>query len=181
MLAEVKLCECGCGKPVKTAGCRFTPGHNGTGQHRKGEWRSCGYCGAPIWVQMSRSKNGAGQYCNRACKGAASKGKHLKEQNPNWRGGRVVIAGRPAICKPDHPRAHPNGYVYEHVLMGERALGRPLKYYGPSDPRNEIVHHVNEIKADNRNKNFVICTEKYHKGLHMRLRHQERRNAIARS
>jgi hypothetical protein len=119
---------------------------------------------------MSRIKKGAGQYCNRTCKGAASKGKNLREQNPNWRGGRTIIAGRPVVYQADHPRAHPNGYVYEHILIAERALGRPLKYYRNGDPRNEIVHHVNESKTDNRNKNFVICNGAYHLALHARMK-----------
>lgn len=56
------------------------------------------------------------------------------------------------------------GEVYEHVVVAERALGRPL-------PAGVEVHHVNEDKTDNRNSNLVICQDKaYHKLLHFRMR-----------
>lgn len=64
---------------------------------------------------------------------------------------------------PSHPKAH-NGYVYEHRLVVERALGRAL-------PPGAVVHHVNGDKADNRPANLVVCeSESYHRTLHRRQR-----------
>ena len=63
---------------------------------------------------------------------------------------------------PEHPRANPEGYITEHVLVAERALGRFLR-------DGVEVHHVNRLRWDNRNANLVICQDRsYHRLLHMR-------------
>lgn len=66
----------------------------------------------------------------------------------------------------------PTGYIFvgkgkvargEHVLVAERALGKPL-------PRGARVHHVNEVRSDNRPDNLVVCpNEAYHRLLHRRM------------
>jgi hypothetical protein len=54
--------------------------------------------------------------------------------------------------------------IGEHVLVAAKALGREL-------PPGVEVHHLNEVKGDNRNVNLVICQDMtYHKLLHKRAR-----------
>lgn len=51
-----------------------------------------------------------------------------------------------------------------HVLVAERAIGKPL-------PPGAEVHHVNGVKSDSRNANLVICQDSaYHHLLHKRAR-----------
>lgn len=68
------------------------------------------------------------------------------------------------IKKPEHHRSHTNGYVYEHIIIIEQILGKPL-----NSPH--CVHHINGIKSDNLHSNLIVCeNEAYHKILHKRQR-----------
>lgn len=76
---------------------------------------------------------------------------------------RRVIEGYPALWAPDHPRAT-NRYVFEHVLVIERVLGKPL-----AEPH--VVHHVDQNPTNNRNDNLcVLENQTEHMALHTRLR-----------
>lgn len=70
---------------------------------------------------------------------------------------------------PDHPDATEDGYVMEHRLIMEEAIGRRLT-------KDEVVHHINHIRTDNRIENLKLMTFSEHMSLHMRERHAERRN-----
>jgi hypothetical protein len=89
------------------------------------------------------------------------------EKNSSWKGGkRINENGYVEIYLPGYPKAKPNGYVYEHIYIAERMLGRPLKSFGMRDERTEVVHHINGIKTDNRPQNLLVLGVNEHHKLH---------------
>lgn len=64
---------------------------------------------------------------------------------------------------PDNPRATKEGYVYIHVLVAEKKLGRYLS-------KEECVHHVDEDKYNNMEENIIVFKSNadhaaFHKGI----------------
>ncbi len=88
---------------------------------------------------------------------------HLSgEKHPNWKGGiRYTIKGYILIYMPEHPFSSKKGYVLEHRLIVEKEINRYLT-------KDEVVHHINGIKNDNRLENLMLFSNsvehlKYHK------------------
>jgi len=74
----------------------------------------------------------------------------LGKESSNWKGGiQKNKAGYVLIYSPDHPHANSHKQVLKHRLVMEEYLGRYLK-------KNEIVHHKNAIKDDNRIENLEL-------------------------
>lgn len=71
------------------------------------------------------------------------------KNNHKYVNGRRSHDGYVQILKPGHPSADAHGYVYEHRLVMEEHLGRYLK-------SEEVVHHKNHIRNDNRIENLQL-------------------------
>jgi hypothetical protein len=84
-------------------------------------------------------------------------------KNINWNFGVINDNGYKSILSLDHPSVTKKGYVREHRLIAEKIIGRYLN-------KIECIHHINEIKTDNRPENlylFANSTEhaRYHKNI----------------
>ena len=96
----------------------------------------------------------------RRCWACYVKSTHGKGNN-FWKGGAHHSRGYRLIMIKDHPHASvPWGYVLEHRVVMEKHLGRYLT-------KDEVVHHINGMKDDNRIENLKLfknhnAHHKYH-------------------
>ena len=82
---------------------------------------------------------------------------HSKELHYRWNGGRfLTTTGYYRIYKPEHRRADKRGYVFEHIVIWEESNGRQLR-------EDEVVHHLNGIKIDNRPLNLLALRNEKHR------------------
>jgi IS30 family transposase len=79
--------------------------------------------------------------------------------------------GYVAVYFPDHPHSTKEGYVMEHDLVMSALIGRWLH-------PDECVHHINEVKTDNRKENLQLMTNSEHMRYHSSKRWEEKRRQI---
>ena len=80
------------------------------------------------------------------------------KRTPRWNGGRFIDQGYVFVWSPKHPESN-RGYVREHRLIMEKTIGRYLT-------NDEVVHHINGIKTDNRIENLLLLSASEHSRLH---------------
>ncbi len=115
---------------------------------------SCISCGKTFEVKRYRAE--VAQFCSNQCRATG-------EHSNRWGGGIRHDAGYIYVANKNHPRSV-GGYVAEHILIAERALGKPL-------PSKAVVHHVDENPSNNCPDNLVICENNaYHRLIHARQR-----------
>lgn len=86
-------------------------------------------------------------------------GNLVGKDSPSFQGGKYIDdKGYVKILDPNHPK-NIRGYIYEHRAVMEKYLGRMLEPW-------ETVHHINEVKLDNRVENLFLCTVPEHSAIH---------------
>ena len=123
---------------------------------QKQVWAACNICAKERWVVIYK-----GEPTNKLCKRCSSRLNPPKmEKNPSWKGGRSIDSGgyvsiKLAETHPMRSMANSYGYIKEHRLVMARHLKRLLE-------REELVHHKNADKTDNRIENLTITRREDH-------------------
>lgn len=110
--------------------------------------KPCRFCG-----KMFKPVSSDTDHCSKKCAATT-----VARGRPNSRGWYKTTKGYILVYRPDHPNAGGMGYVMEHRLVMEQVLGRYLR-------PDEVVHHLNKIKDDNRPENLTVLRKRDHDGL----------------
>lgn len=126
--------------------------------------RNCVVCNKLFQPERDKrkccTKKCAYEYLSQTQANNMKKGKkriyYFGEKSSHWKGGCVNAYGYivMAIKKKNY---------FGHRLAMENYLGRKLT-------KNEIVHHINENKSDNRIENLQVMTRSEHMSLHKKLK-----------
>lgn len=110
-----------------------------------------GCSGSTVWRALIklgvtiRPMGMIGRKHSEAAKRAVGEANSSRVPGDKWR----TIDGYIAVYAPDHPHADSRGNVREHRLVMEKRLKRYLT-------ADEIVHHLNGVKDDNRDENLEL-------------------------
>lgn len=120
---------------------------------RTGSFANCKYCGKPFYSTRN-------EFCSKECVYAYRK--DHGEHHPYFEKGYLV--------------EYKNGYnvkgnAKQHRLIMEKEIGRRLG-------RDEVVHHKNGIKTDNRIENLQIMTRSEHSKYHRMIERQKREQEV---
>jgi|ERR1035437_84996 hypothetical protein len=78
-----------------------------------------------------------------------------------------ILNGYVVVYLPTHPKSMKsknwNGYIYEHIVVAEKDLGRIIR-------DDEEVHHLDFNRHNNSPENLLVLTSSSHKKLHLWLR-----------
>jgi hypothetical protein len=93
---------------------------------------------------------------------AKLRGPNMAKSLPGKKNGRWLPVGTKRLGAGGHyikvKIAEPNVWEYEHRVVAESKMGRPLR-------KGEHVHHLNSDKFDNRAENLVVMTHADHSAL----------------
>jgi len=161
------------GKKNYEGGKRYFVLHGGKNPRRQyGKLKTCPVCGEKYFLtnyQIKRGKNfymkgpGCCYRCNRR------HGNNRRGFLQLWTGYKTKTKpGYIMVYMPDHPFCNTQGHISEHRLVMEKHLGRYLK-------KKERIHHINDIKDDNRIENLLLFeNNNEHQKFHRLLRKVEK-------
>lgn len=89
--------------------------------------------------------------------------------NPRWNDGKILSSHGYVMVRVGvtHPCADSKGYAYEHNIVWLSAGKRKPE-------KNEILHHADEDKTNNRLDNLELITRAEHAALHCIPRNRDR-------
>lgn len=108
----------------------------------------CEECGQTFSRKTASTR--PARFCSKTCANRT-----MARNRPSTKGYVIDPKGYRLIRAPGHPMASREGYVMEHRLVMATHLGRMLT-------RDEVVHHLNGVKDDNRPENLVVIPKQYH-------------------
>lgn len=116
-------------------------------QHEKHVYSECSYCKNKIYELASRKIKKKHSFCKNICRI-----KYFKINPPNIRNGFWIENGYRVISIKGKP-------IKEHINVMQNYIGRKLK-------KNEVVHHINHNRKDNKIENLRLMTRSDHQSLH---------------
>lgn len=119
--------------------CQYVLRQRGEPRPKKGTiTKQCDYCGVEFTRQIATSGISP-RFCSAKCMG-------LFRRKPF-----IVKKGYRKILIPHHPRADRKGYVFEHIVIMESVIGRPLIV-------GEECHHIDKNRFNNSIDNLTLFT-----------------------
>ncbi len=115
-------------------------------------------------LKCNKPLNKGRKYCSVSCAVRKNPKPDLFHKKTNQYGYCIIYV-------PNHPKANNSGYVLEHRYIMEQKIGRYLSF-------KEIIHHINEIRNDNRIENLELTNRQSHAIYHFNFINKKARKKI---